>query len=67
MSTYVVRFLDTTAGTFRGRVRHVSTGEEQTFSSPEELYDFLERMNAAHGPQPTSAGADGEKHGNSRG
>ena len=56
MSTYVVRFMDKTAGTFRGRVRHVSTGEEQTFSSPEELYDFLERMNAVHGPQPEPAG-----------
>lgn len=49
MSTYVLRFLGVAPDEFRGRVRHVSTGEESTFTSPEELYDFLERMNAAHG------------------
>jgi len=54
MSTYVVRFLGATRDEFRGRVRHVSTGEEETFTSPEALYDFLERMNAAHGPQPAA-------------
>ena len=62
MSTYVVRFLDATPDEFRGRVRHVSTGEEDNFSSPEELYDFLERMNAAHGLRSTGE-RDGEVNG----
>jgi len=47
MSTYVVRFLGAAPDEFRGRVRHVSTGEEGNFASPEDLYDFMERMNAA--------------------
>ena len=58
MSTYVLRFLGTTPDEFRGRVRHVSTGEETTFTSPEELYDFLERMNAAHSPVVTLGEGD---------
>jgi hypothetical protein len=49
MTTYVLRFLGATPDEFRGRVRHVSSGEEDTFTSPEELYDFLERMNATTG------------------
>ncbi len=57
MTTYVVRFLGAMPDEFRGRVRHVSTGEEDNFTSPEELYDFLERMNVSHGPQPATAGA----------
>jgi len=64
MSTYVVRFLGATPGEFRGRVRHVSTGEEDNFSSPEELYDFLERMNAAHARRSIDrepAGRPGER------
>jgi hypothetical protein len=47
VSTFIVRCLDTEAG--RGRVRHVSTGEEANFGSPEELFDFMERMNAQEG------------------
>lgn len=66
MTTYVVRFLGATPGEFRGRVRHVSTGEEDNFSSPEDLYDFLERMNAAHGPQPAATGVTDVKDGNPR-
>lgn len=47
MSTFIVRCLDAEAG--RGRVRHVSTGEEANFTSPEELFDFMERLNAQEG------------------
>ena len=62
MSTYVVRLFGAIPDEFRGRVRHVRTGEEDNFSSPEELYDFLERMNAAHGPRSTDE-RDGESNG----
>lgn len=59
MSTYVLRFFGATPDEFRGRVRHVGTGEEHTFASSDELCDFLEHMNAAHGLQPTViAGAE---------
>ena len=49
MSTYVVSFVGEPLKTFRGKVRHVSTGEEIAFSSVGELVDFFEAMNVASG------------------
>ena len=47
MSTYVVRFVGTAPGSFRGKARHVRSGEEGIFSSPADLLCFFERMNAS--------------------
>ena len=46
MSTFVVRFVAAALGAFRGKVRHVRTGEEGLFSSPSQLLFFFELMNA---------------------
>ncbi len=46
MSTFVVSFVGNPSDTFRGRVRHVPTGEERTFASIIDLVGFLEEMNA---------------------
>ncbi|MBD3236959.1 MAG: hypothetical protein GF330_09665 [Candidatus Eisenbacteria bacterium] len=46
MSTFIVRFVGDTTDAFRGKVRHVATGEEAVFASPAELLAFLEGMNA---------------------
>ena len=46
MSTFIVRFHGTGAEPFRGEARHVSTGETQCFSNPEQLLAFMEEMNA---------------------
>lgn len=52
MSTFVVRFLEVAAGAFRGKVRHVRTGEELVFASPSDLIDFFERMHASSRIEP---------------
>ena len=61
MSAFVVRFVGDAVDSFRGRVRHVATGEETTFSSIAELLAFFEGMNALSGlgaPNAEFAGAD---------
>lgn len=46
MPTFVLRFVgDATTG-YRGRVRHVGTGEETAFSSLAQLLAFLDQMSA---------------------
>jgi len=49
MSTFVVQFVGDPTGAFRGRVRHVSSGEETVFVTVDELLAFFEAMNAANG------------------
>ena len=49
MSTYVVSFVGEPLQTFRGKVKHVSTGEEIAFSTVGELVEFFEAMNVASG------------------
>lgn len=44
MSTFVVNFMEDTDRGFRGRVRHVGSGEEASFSSQKDLLDFFEEM-----------------------
>jgi hypothetical protein len=46
MPTFVLRFIGDPMTGYRGRVRHVGTGEETTFSNLEELLAFLDQMNA---------------------
>lgn len=60
MSTFVVRFLEVAAGAFRGKVRHVRSGEERVFASPSELIDFFERLHASSRIETGGAGLDGE-------
>ncbi|MBU1699513.1 MAG: hypothetical protein KJ970_13600 [Candidatus Eisenbacteria bacterium] len=45
MSTFIVRFVDEMAGSFRGKVQHVADGEELVFTDESELLAFFERMN----------------------
>lgn len=45
MSTFVVRLLGRALDSFHGRVRHVATGEETSFSNPIELVAFMEGVN----------------------
>ena len=49
MSTFVVRLLGRALDSFHGRVRHVATGEETSFSSPTELVAFMEGVNGVSG------------------
>ena len=49
MSTFVVSFVGEPLKTFRGKARHVSTGEEIAFASVNELVEFFEAMNVASG------------------
>ena len=44
MSTFVVRFVGERAESFRGKVRHVASGEELVFTDRRGLLDFIERM-----------------------
>jgi len=46
MSTFIVRFVDESAESFCGKVRHVASGEETTFADKRGLLAFFERMNA---------------------
>jgi len=46
MSTFIVRFVDESAQSFRGKVRHVTSGEEVIFADERGLLAFFERMNA---------------------
>ncbi len=46
MSTFVLRFLGDPLEEYRGRVRHVETGEEVLFSSLQQMLAFLDQMNA---------------------
>jgi hypothetical protein len=49
MSTFVVRFVGDPSRVFRGRVRHIATGEEKGFAGIRELVAFFEEMNAIQG------------------
>lgn len=49
MSTFVVRFVKEMPDTFRGRVRHVASGEEVTFTTYSELVAFLDEMRVLNG------------------
>ncbi len=46
MSTFIVRFMDERARSFRGKVRHVASGEESIFATEAGLLTFFEQMNA---------------------
>jgi len=59
MSTFVVTFLGDASEKFRGRVRHVATGEEAKFSSVTDLLVFFEEMNAVSG---LKAGVTGQSN-----
>lgn len=52
--TFIVDFATDPVDHFRGKVRHVATGEELVFSSPDKLVDFMERMSAAGGTEGVS-------------
>lgn len=58
MSTFVVNFLGDPQRGFRGRVRHVGSGEEAVFASVTDLLLFFEEMaastNCAHEPPETA-------------
>lgn len=54
MSTFVVYLAGNRSGAFRGKVRHVRTGEESSFSSAADLLVFLERMNAVYQDGPAA-------------
>lgn len=70
MSTFVVRFVGDPTKGYRGRVRHVASGEEANFISLEALLAFFDQLNAVrpHGSddedlavapaQPADAGRD---------
>ncbi|MBM3317050.1 MAG: hypothetical protein FJY75_04275 [Candidatus Eisenbacteria bacterium] len=58
MSTFVVRFMRTASGAFRGRVRHVRTGEEAAFSGPADLVAFMEGMLVVTGLGSASEAGD---------
>ncbi|MGD9547245.1 MAG: hypothetical protein AB7V45_06780 [Candidatus Krumholzibacteriia bacterium] len=49
MTTYVVRFPGGPDQGFKGIVRHVASGEECRFGSPEDLVRFMTGMNAVGG------------------
>ncbi len=55
MTTFVVRFMRGPTESFRGRVQHVSTGEEVVFSSSTELLAFFEGIKALQGFRHTGA------------
>ena len=58
MSTFVVRLLGRALDSFHGRVQHVATGEETSFSSPTELVAFMEGVNGVSGLGAVVAGGD---------
>ncbi len=47
MSTFVVRFVGDSTQGYRGRVRHVPSGEEANFANLEALLTFFEQAGAA--------------------
>jgi hypothetical protein len=49
MTTFVVRFVKEMRDAFRGRVRHVASGEETTFGSYPELIAFFDEMRVLNG------------------
>ena len=55
MSTFVVRFVGDPTQGYRGRVRHVASGEETSFVSLEALLAFFDQLNAVR-----SRGSDEE-------
>ena len=64
MSTFVVRFFSGAQGEeFRGRVRHVGSGEEVAFAGDEELLAFLKEMRTLNGVIGVPAQAEKEDPG----
>ncbi|MBM3286369.1 MAG: hypothetical protein FJY88_03320 [Candidatus Eisenbacteria bacterium] len=45
MATFIVRFIDQREPSFRGKVRHVATGEESVFTDESGLLSFFDKMN----------------------
>ncbi|MBM3320778.1 MAG: hypothetical protein FJY73_08905 [Candidatus Eisenbacteria bacterium] len=58
MSTFIIRLVHSADEPLRGRVRHVGTGEEATFSSADELLSFMEGIAVLDG-----LGAESEEEG----
>lgn len=46
MSTFVIRLVDGSPESFKGKIRHVTSGEEVVFSSISEMVSFVEGMAA---------------------
>jgi len=46
MSTFVIRLVDGSPESFKGKIRHVTTGEEVVFSSVTEMVAFVEGIAA---------------------
>ncbi len=54
MSTFVVRFVGDSTQGYRGRVRHVPSGEEANFANLEALLTFFEQARGRRPPvQPS--------------
>ncbi|RPJ44539.1 MAG: hypothetical protein EHM19_06585 [Candidatus Latescibacterota bacterium] len=58
MATFIVRFLGPLGDDFRGKVRHVASGEESTFASKRDLLTFFEAMNAVCGAAEDAGGRE---------
>jgi hypothetical protein len=58
MSTFIVRFAGPPGVHFRGKVRHVGSGEEAPFGSKRDLLAFFEAMNAVQGAREEPVGED---------
>ena len=58
MSTFVVHFIGDASQSFRGKVRHVATGQEIPFSGPEQLLAFFNDLNALSFPIGEGAGTE---------
>ncbi len=61
MSTFIVRFIGEVTENSRGKVRHVSTGEEITFTNFEELKDFFESLTIVNGLGEATCAASGSR------
>ncbi len=61
MSTFVIRLVDRLTESLKGRVQHVGTGEEATFSSPKELIAFIEGIAAMQSPPAGETGRAGQE------
>lgn len=57
MSTFVVSFVGNPPRSFRGRVRHVASGEEAIFASVTDLLLFFEEMAVLPGRDRDAAGS----------
>ena len=55
MATFIVRFIDERDLSFRGKVRHVASGEESVFTDERGLLSFFETMNVLGAMARTNA------------